>query len=94
MLNMLVFYCNRCSEMITGGDYESTEQIIDRLDEHIKKCPPATFTFDGTTGVATQRLDALRSFHEDDTDDPRRDRTTDGWSWRGNEAISGQFTLA
>jgi hypothetical protein len=64
VINMLIFYCNRCSEMITGGDYESTDQIVDRLDDHIKKCPPATFTFEGTTGVATQRLDALRSFHE------------------------------
>jgi hypothetical protein len=61
---MLVFYCNRCDEMITGGDYESTEQIVDRLDGHVKKCPPATFIFEGTTGVATRRLDDLRSFHE------------------------------
>ena len=60
VINMLIFYCNRCNEMITGGDYESTDQIVDRLDEHIKKCPPAAFTFEGTTGVATQRLDALR----------------------------------
>ena len=66
VINMLVFYCNRCNEMITGGDYESTDQIVDRLDEHIKKCPPATFAFEGTTGVATQRLDALRSFQEDE----------------------------
>jgi hypothetical protein len=58
---MLVFYCI-CDEMITGGDYESTDKIVDRLDEHIKKCPPAAFIFEGTTGVATQRLDAL--FHE------------------------------
>jgi hypothetical protein len=58
VINMLIFYCNRCNEMITGGDYESTDQIVDRLDEHIKKCPPATFAFEGTTGVATQRLDA------------------------------------
>jgi hypothetical protein len=63
---MLIFYGNDCNEMITGGDYESTEQIVKRLDEHIKKCPPAAFTFEGTTGVATQRLDALRSFHEDE----------------------------
>jgi hypothetical protein len=63
---MLVFYCNRCDEMITGGDYESMEQIVDRLDKHTKKCTSATFTFEGTTGVATQRLDALRSFHEDE----------------------------
>ena len=61
---MLIFYCNHCNEMLTGGDYESTDRIVDRLDEHIKKCPPAAFTFEGTTGVATQRLDALRSFHE------------------------------
>ena len=59
VINMLIFYCNRCNEMITGGDHESTDQIVDRLDEHIKKCPPATFAFEGTTGVATQRLDAL-----------------------------------
>ena len=64
VINMLIFYCNYCNEMLTGGDYESTDQIVDRLDEHIKKCPPAAFTFEGTTGVATQRLDALRSFHE------------------------------
>jgi hypothetical protein len=36
---MLIFYCNHCNEMLTGGDYESTDQIVDRLDEHIKKCP-------------------------------------------------------
>ena len=61
---MLIFYCNHCNEIITGGDYESTDQIVDKLDKHIKKCATATFTFEGTTGVATQRLDALRLFHE------------------------------
>jgi hypothetical protein len=39
VINMLIFYCNHCNEMLTGGDYESTDQIVDRLDEHIKKCP-------------------------------------------------------
>jgi len=66
VINMLIFYCNHCNEMFTGGDYENTDQIVERLDEHIKKCPRAAFTFEGTTGVATQRLDALRSFHEGD----------------------------
>ena len=66
VINMLVFYCNHCHQMITGGDFESTDQIVDRLDEHIKKCPVATFTFQGTTGVATQRVDALRSFYDDE----------------------------
>ena len=83
---MLIFYCNHCNETLTGGDYESTDQIVDRLDEHIKKCPPAAFAFEGTTRVATQRLDALRSFHEGQrravrdgyTDDPQRDRATNG----------------
>ena len=56
VINMLIFYCNYCNEMLKGGDYESTDQIVERLDEHIKKCPPAAFTFEGTTGVATQRL--------------------------------------
>ena len=64
LVNMLIFYCTSCNETITAADSESTDQIVDRLDEHIKKCPPAAFTFEGTTGVATQRLDALRSFHE------------------------------
>jgi len=53
---MLIFYCNRCNEMITGGDYESTDQIVDRLDEHIKKCPPATFTFEGTRALPRRDL--------------------------------------
>jgi hypothetical protein len=47
VINMLIFYCNYCNEMLTGGDYESTDQIVDRLDEHTKKCPPAAFTFEG-----------------------------------------------
>ena len=54
-INMLIFYCNRCNEMITGGDYESTDQIVDRLDEHIKKCPPATFTFEREQRVLLRR---------------------------------------
>jgi hypothetical protein len=59
VINMLIFYCNYCNEILTGGDYESTDQIVDRLDAY-KEMPPAAFTFEGTTGVATQRLDALR----------------------------------
>ena len=31
VINMLIFYCNHCNEMLTGGDYESTDQIVDRL---------------------------------------------------------------
>ena len=36
MIIGLTFCCN---ETINGGDYESTDQIVDRLDEHITKCP-------------------------------------------------------
>jgi hypothetical protein len=34
VINMLIFYCNHCNEVFTGGDYESTDQIVERLDEH------------------------------------------------------------
>ena len=53
---MLIFYCNYCNEMLKGGDYESTEQIIDRLDEHIKKCPPAAFTSRGQRALLRRDL--------------------------------------
>src|SRR6267142_5267385 len=39
VINMLIFYCNHSNEMFTGGDYESTDQIVERLDEHIKNAP-------------------------------------------------------
>ena len=58
---MLIFHCSDCNETINGGDYESADQIFARLEEHVKKCPEATFTFDGTTDVARQRADNLRS---------------------------------
>ena len=58
---MLTFCCNDCNETINGGDYERADQIFARLVEHVKKCPEATFTLDGTTDVARQRVDNLRS---------------------------------
>ena len=57
---MLMFYCNYCNEMLKGGDYESTDHIVDRLDEHIKKCPPAAFTFEGTTHEGERRTGKIR----------------------------------
>src|SRR4029453_15765610 len=53
-------------QKLPQGQEVKFDGYVERLDEHIKKCPPAAFTFEGTTGVATQRLDALRSFHEGD----------------------------
>ena len=64
VINMLTFCCSDCNETINGGDYESVDQIFARLEEHVKKCSLATFTFDGTTDVARQRVGAWRSVIE------------------------------
>lgn len=58
---MLIFHCSDCKETINSADDESVKQVFDRLDEHMAKCPRATFTFEGTTDVARQRADNLRS---------------------------------
>jgi hypothetical protein len=62
--HMLIFYCTDCKKMITGEDSESIDQIVDRLDEHLTKCPLSTFTHEGTSGIARRRLSGLRSFLE------------------------------
>ena len=62
---MLLFYCTHCAKMIATDDSESTDQIVDWLDEHIAKCPSATFTYDGTTNVARRRIGGLRSLLEE-----------------------------
>ena len=49
MIKVLTFCCSDCNETINGGDYESADQIFARLEEHVRKCPEATFTFDGLT---------------------------------------------
>jgi hypothetical protein len=61
---VLTFCCSDCNETINDGDYESADQIFARLVEHVKKCPEATFTLDGTTDIARQRVDAWRSVIE------------------------------
>ena len=63
---MLIFYCIDCKERITAADSESTDQIVDRLDEHIAKCPLARFTFEGTSSVGRRRISGLRPFLEDE----------------------------
>jgi hypothetical protein len=63
---MLLFYCAHCAKMIAADDFESINQIVDRLDEHITECPSAaTFTYEGTTNVGRRRLSDLRSFLEE-----------------------------
>ncbi len=56
VINVLPFCCSGCNETINGGDYENADQIFARLQEHVTKCPVATFTFDGTTDVAGREL--------------------------------------
>jgi hypothetical protein len=63
---MLLFYCTYCHEMLTGTDYESTDQIVDRLEEHLMKCPAATFSCEGTSGIARRKLGGLRTFLENE----------------------------
>jgi hypothetical protein len=50
--------------MIIAEDSESTDKIVDRLDEHVTKCPLATFAYEGTSGIARRKLGGLQSFLE------------------------------
>ena len=58
---MLIFYCTDCNETINGADTESPDGILDRLEEHVVRCPLATFTFEATTEFAKQREEGLRA---------------------------------
>jgi hypothetical protein len=61
---MLMFYCTDCKKMIIAEDSESTDQVVDRLEEHVTKCPLATFAYEGTSGIARRKLGGLQSFLE------------------------------
>ena len=58
---MLIFHCSDCKETINSADDESVKQIFDRFDEHISEMPAGDVYFEGTTDVARQRADNLRS---------------------------------
>jgi hypothetical protein len=58
---MLIFHCSDCKDTINSPDDESVKQIFERIDEHVRKCSLAQFTFEGTTDVARQRVDNLRA---------------------------------
>jgi hypothetical protein len=65
LIDMLIFHCSDCNETINSADYESADQIFARLEKHVvTKCLLATFTYDGTTDVARQRVGAWRSVIE------------------------------
>jgi hypothetical protein len=42
---MLIFHYSNCNETINSGDYEGADQIFGRLEDHVKKCPEATFGY-------------------------------------------------
>jgi hypothetical protein len=65
LIDVLIFHCSACNETIKSADYESADQIFARLEAHVvTKCLLATFTYDGTTDVARQRVGAWRSVIE------------------------------
>jgi hypothetical protein len=59
--NMIIFTCADCSEKINSADNEPSVEILDKLEEHVSKCPQATFTSEATTDAAQQRLNDLRA---------------------------------
>ena len=58
---MIIFTCADCSEKINAADSETPVEILDKLDEHVRKCALGTFTSEATTDAAQQRLNDLRA---------------------------------
>jgi len=58
---MLLFSCTGCKQTLHCPDHESVIEIFYLLVAHVKKCPQATFTCDGTTEATAKRLHDLRS---------------------------------
>jgi hypothetical protein len=58
---MLIVTCTDCSEKINAADNEPSVEILDKLEEHGRKCALATFTSEATTDDAQQRLNDLRA---------------------------------
>jgi hypothetical protein len=58
---MIIFTCADCSEKLNAADNEPSVEILDRLEEHVKKCPQGTFTSEATTDDAQQKLNDLRA---------------------------------
>jgi hypothetical protein len=58
---MISFTCADCSEQINSADNENPVEILDKLEEHVRKCSRATFTSEPTTDAAQQRLNNLRA---------------------------------
>ena len=58
---MLIFHCTDCNEEIDSLDHESPDQAFTNLDEHIAKCPLATFTIETTTERAKDIAEVIQS---------------------------------
>src|SRR5262249_42575215 len=58
---MLIFHCTDCNKEIDCLDHESPDQAFTNLDEHIAKCPVATFTIEATTEWAKDIAEVIQS---------------------------------
>ena len=65
LFRMIVAICTRCNHRFSAADDESPSRIIDRLDEHITKCPQAAFTFDVDRRVGEQKISGSHEAIED-----------------------------
>jgi len=63
---MMIFHCTDCNEEIDSLDNESPDQAFTNLDEHIAKCPLATFTIEVTTELAKDIAEVIQSAIEHD----------------------------
>ena len=58
---MLIFHCTDCNAEIDCLDHESPDQAFTNLDEHIAKCPLATFSIEATTEWAKGMAEVIQS---------------------------------
>ena len=58
---MLIFHCTDCNEEIDFLDHEIPDWAFTNLDEHIAKCPLATFTIEATTELANDIAEIIQS---------------------------------
>jgi hypothetical protein len=62
---MLVFFCSHWNERVNFPDYETHDQMTDRLTMHVAKCPQATFSFDADTDEGERKMSGLRAAIEE-----------------------------
>ena len=58
---MLIFHCSDCNGEIDCLDHESPDEFFTKLNQHIAKCPVATFTVEPTTEWAKEIAKVIQS---------------------------------